>query len=184
MGIVIESANNGNKASVSGDSRLKTSGKTNPRIFYVTRDDEQVYSFTSAFSANTGEEVISVKNTSDTLNLYIQEIIVSSVNAAEWELLHVTSGTAAGTTVNGKNMNLASNNVAAATSFGNAAVTGTLAGETIAKERSVAGDSIEFRLKSSLALGKNSEIAITYTGSTGAVDVFILCYFDRKKSGL
>ena len=170
----------GFKAVVTRTGRLNVSARANPRIFYISRGDGQAFTWTSAFSADTGEEVIYIKNTSDTLNLYIDRITVGGLLAAVWTVFHVTGGTAAGGTITGKNLNLTSGTVAAATALGNVEVTGTLTGETLYTARSSATNSKDVDIADAIALGKNDELAITYVGSTGLIEVTVTGFYDDK----
>jgi hypothetical protein len=177
---VIENGGSGGgfKAKVTSDGRLDTSSRANPRIYYVSRDKGQAYAWHSTYSANTGEEILYIKNTSDTLKLFIDDVIIGGANASVFGLYHQNSGTAAGTTVTGKNINLGSGNVAAATAFGNASVTGSVDGEIILSERIAANGSKDFKTNDGLCLGKNDAVFIRYTGATGVVEATIIGYFE------
>jgi hypothetical protein len=168
----------GSQVKVTTDNRLDTSSRSNPRVYYVSRNDGQAYTWSSAFSTATGEETISIKNTSTTKNLYIDSIRVGSANAAVWTLFQVTSGTAAGTTLTATNLNLTSSNAADSASFGNASVTGSLAGPVLDYIRTAANGEQELSLSDALILGQNDEIAITYTGSTGLTETVIEGFFE------
>jgi hypothetical protein len=179
---IIENGGNGGgyKAKVTKGGRLDTSSRSNPRIYYVSRDKGQAFSWHSTYSVGgTGEEILYIKNTSDTLKLFIDDVIVGGAVAAVFELRHETSGTAAGTTITGKNLNLGSGNVATATSFGNASVTGSLDGDIIASERVQAGDSKDFKTNDAIFLGKNDAVFIRYVGSAGVAEASIFGYFEE-----
>ena len=178
MAIIQDGQGKNGNAGVSSDQRLNVSSRSSNRSFYISRDCAQSYTWVSTFSACTGEEVIYVKNTSSTLKLYIDSISLSSVNAAVWTIFHVTSGTAAGTTITGKNLNLASSNSADACAKGNASVTGVLAGDTLFLERTGAQEHLDIIINDTLILGQNDEIAITYVGTAGVVETTVKGFFD------
>ncbi len=178
MAIIQDGGNANPAAQTSLDGRLNVSSRSDSRAYYNSRDLEQTYFWTSSYSATTGDEIIYIKNTSPTLNLYIKSVVVGGVLTGLFEVIHVHDGTATGTTITGKNPNLTSGNAAAATAFGNAAVTGTLTGERIAIIRTIATDSLSIEIHDTLILGQNDEIAVTYTGGTSIVNVEIVVFFD------
>jgi len=161
------------------DGRINTSSRINTRSFYISRDDGQVYTFNSEFAANNGEEVIYIKNTSSTKKLHISSLILSAASEVDWDVFEVTSGTPAGTTITGKNLNLSSSNDASATSFGDASVTGTLTGDTISHARSSSATTVILTYGSALILGQNDDIAVTYgSSSSGEINVTIQGFFE------
>jgi len=178
MGIKIEDGVGGGKhASVSVTNRLNVSSKASARAFYISRDSGNAYSWTSSYSAGTGEEVIYVKNTHASNKLFIDKIHVGGVLTGLFELYQVT-GTAAGTTITGKNLNLTSSNIAAATALGNASVTSLTIGDRITLVRTAATATTLLNMDNTLILGFGDAIAITYTGSTGIVDTMIRGYYE------
>ena len=160
----------GRAVAVNAVNRLDVSSRSSSREFYVSRDDGQAYSFTSAFTADTGEEIISIKNTSATKPLFIWRVTLSAANAAVFTTFQVTSGTSGGTPITAANLNLTSANAAEATSYGDAQVTGSLSGTRLLLSRVGAGDEKIINTDGAIILGQNDEIAITYTGSTGLVE--------------
>lgn len=176
---IIENGGKGGgfKAGVTETGRLDVSARTNSRVYYVSRDDGLSFSWHSSFCASTGDEVIYIRNTSDNLRLFINNVDVAGAASGIWELVHETGGTAAGSTITGKNLNFSSGNVAPVTAFGNASVTGTLVGDTVDSIRTVAGTSGSFQTNDGISLGKNDGIFITYTGS-GVIEATIIGYFE------
>lgn len=163
---------------MSGVQRLNVSAKVAPRSFYIARDDERAFTWTSTYSAATGNEVLYVKNDDTDRNLIIHDIVVGGANAGVYTVAQVT-GTGSGTTVTPKNLNLSSGRTADATSLGNASVTGLTIGDTISIRRVAAGDNTEFKdIAESLILGFGDAIAITYVGSTGNVECIVHGYFE------
>lgn len=157
----------GNIPDVTDDHQLKVIGAVESDLEYASEVKGKAYSWNSSFATGgTGVEVISVKNTSSTDILVIDEIVVCAVAACVFTLFEVTSGTAAGTTITGQNFNLSSGLSASATAYGNAAVTGSLSGNTLAYECVTAGDSTILDTKGGLVLGQDDEIALTASANT------------------
>lgn len=178
MGIKIDDgAGSGRLAKVNERRRLAVSASSFNEASLVAFSEGATYNWTSSYSAISGDEVIYIKNTNTSKLLVIDKVAVSSVNAGFFELYQV-SGTGAGTTITGKNTNLTSGNVAAATALGNASVTGLTIGDKIDQARVAANSRSVMDTKDVIILGQSDAIAITYTGSTGIADVTITGYYD------
>jgi hypothetical protein len=157
----------GNIPDVTDDHQLKIIGAVESDLEYASEVKGKAYTWTSSFATGgTDVEVISIKNTSSTDILVIDEIVVASVLTCVFTLFEVTSGTAAGTSITGQNLNLSSGLSASATAFGDAAVTGSLSGNTLAYESVAATDSQTLDTKGGLILGQDDEIAITASANT------------------
>ena len=158
----------GRLATVSSFFRLNVSAKTNPRIFYSSRDEGKAFNAISTdASAVAGDIVFYLKNDSTTDNLYIKHLEFHSVNAAVWKVFQVTGTAAGGSVINSSNLNLGSANVAEATSRGDGAVTGLTNVKQIGTHR---------------ILAPNSAIAVEYdSGTTGAAEID--CFFHYETIG-
>jgi len=179
MGVIKDGKGRGNEMSVSSSLRGNVSAKSNPRIYYVSREDGQAFTWHSSYSATTGDHVVHVKNTSQTRNLVISKILFSGVEAGKYTVESVT-GTAAGTTITGSHMNRSKVREADCDSFGNAAVTGLSSEDTFAAMRVLAGASGAGSSNNALILGVTGQIAVKYEGTTGIVDVTIFGYFEDQ----
>ena len=173
---VIKSGGDGNVADVTNDKQLKTASVTESSLEFASKEKKKAYSWSSSYAATGGQEVISIKSTASSDQLIIDEVVVGSSVANVFTLFDVDSGTAAGTTVLGKNLNLNSGNTASATAFGNASVTGSLTGSVIAYEGVVANEFATLDLLGSVVLSQNSEIAIT-ASATGTVYVTVFGHY-------
>ena len=91
--------------------------------------------------------------------------------------MNVAAGTAGGTTITGTNSNLTSGNAASASSYGDASVTGITPGIRIDMARVPANGRATMELNDVLILGLNDAVSITYTGSTGIVDIIVTGYY-------
>jgi len=180
MATQITDGNNG-IVGVSLNKRLNVSSRTGSRAYYVARDDGLCYTWTSSWSADTGEEVFYLKNNSKTLLLLVDEITCSSVNAGFFEI-YTTTDTAAGTTVTGKATNQRIGISADASALGNAEVTGVTpaVADRIYLCRNAANGRSVINVKDELILGQDDAIVVTYTGSTGIQDIEVTGFFEHE----
>lgn len=172
----------GQKVAVSPTgNRLDVSARSNPRIYYVSRDDSNAYSaYSEDASAAAGDFILYLKNTSTSLNLYIDDIIFDAANDSKFKL-HKVTGTASGTDIVPTNLNFRSGNTATAEVKGSGAVTGLTSSSTLLSERILGNTSSEFKTSDTIRLGLNDAIAIEYdTGTTGAADASVIFYFDAE----
>lgn len=175
--IIEDGRGRGFKASVSSTNRLNASAKSNPRIYYISRDDGQAYSFESEYNAASGDYVICIKNNNSTKNMIISGVWLSSDNNSKWQIDKV-SGTASGTTITGRSLNLTKNNKPDAESLGNAAVSGITNLYTLSTVRSPALTTAVMDFKETLILGDGDELAVKYIGGAGEISVIVGVYFE------
>lgn len=168
----------GFKMSVSSEKRGNVSSKSNPRAYYVSRNDGQTFTYISKYSATSGDVVFYFKNIDNKRKFVISKISFSSAANADWQINKVT-GTAAGTEITGRSLNFTKNLTAQSSSFGNAAVTGLTTSFEIAHARNLAESGINVNFKESLILGNNDAIDIIYTGTTGNIEVVLIGYFEE-----
>lgn len=93
-------------------------------------EDGRGFIFYSTYSATGGQEVWFLQNDGD--DIHIDRIIVSTSATGIFTVMRQTGGSAAGTTMNGRNGVLGSAIMSDVTAFGNADVTGTVVGDAIA----------------------------------------------------
>ena len=177
MSIIEDGKGRGYKQSVSSSQRGNVSSKSNPRMYYVSREKGQAFSFLSEYSATSGDFIGCVMNTSSDKNFVVSEIIVGGVEAGHFEVVKVT-GTPAGTTITGGLLNFSKSNTAEATAFGDAAVTGLTEDYELSHIRTQASESKSMSFQQSLILSKDTAIGIKYVGTTGLVEITILGYFE------
>jgi hypothetical protein len=169
----------GRAAGVSANNRGDVSSRNASRIYYTSRDFKQAYNWVSSFSASTGNEIIYLKNDSQVNDLYIDHVLLSAEAGRATFALYEVSGTAAGTTLTGVNLNLKSSNTADVTSFGNAAVTGLTLGNKIEVVSAPDDTTVALNVQDALILGFNNAIAIEFTGSAGNVNCVISGFFEE-----
>ena len=175
----IKSGDSGEVAIVNKDKQLTTSTVAESSIEFASKVKEDAFSWTSSYAATGGQEVISIKCTSATQVLIIDEVVVGSSVANVFTLFKVESGTAAGTTGAVLNLNLQSGKPAPATAFGGASVTGSLTGSVIAYDGVVAAAFTTLDVRGAAVLNQNDEIAVT-AASTGTIYVTVLGHFKDK----
>ena len=172
----IKSGDSGEVATVNKDKQLTTATVAETSIEFASKTKQDAFSWTSSYAATAAQEVISVKCTSATQVLIIDEVVVGSSVANVFTLFKVESGTAAGTTAAVLNLNLQSGKPAPATAFGSASVTGSLTGSVIAYDGVVAAAFTTLDVRGAVVLNQNDEIAVT-AASTGTVYVTVLGHF-------
>jgi len=132
--------------------------------------------------------VIYIQNTNADRKLVINKLKCAAVDAGTvvsvWTLFEVTSaGAATGTTITAQNTNLDSGVVAAMNAFGDAAVGGTLTGNTLGY--AVANHDIEVELitDGAVTLAENDAIAVTVTDADAPAAVYVtaLCHYEEKE---
>ena len=143
---------------------------------HASEESGLAFSWASTYSATAADEIISIQSDDNDRHLHISHIEVGGASTALFTLFEVTSGTPAGTTITAQNLNLDSGRVAEETSFGNAAVTGSLTGNTLSVKHVPANDSVLMNVKAGLILSKNDIIAIT-VGSNSVVAVTIYGFY-------
>ena len=150
----------GANASVSPNgNRLDTSSRQNPRIYYVSRDDGQSYSWASTYNVDGGSSIIYLQNTSPTRNLIIDEIDIGALSGGIWELWTCTTD-GGGAVISGVNHNLTSSNSPEARAFGNENITSNSSGVLLAYTITPGIGVDNFHTKDSVILGQNDAIIV------------------------
>ena len=90
MVILEDGAGTGLRAKVNVVNRLDVSARQNPRTFYISRDDGQVYTLISEdATAVSGEEVMYLQNTSSTKKLFVDRVLFSVDTNSKWRIKFV-----------------------------------------------------------------------------------------------
>jgi len=143
-------------------------------------DQEKSYSWFSTYTTAGAENVIYIKNTHATDNLEIHSIVLGTNTNVVFTMSQVT-GTAAGTTITGSNMNLGSTQTASVTSLGNAAVTGLTTGKTLLTFRVLANYGDKYNIEGGVILTPNTAIAVAVSVLT-TFDCSIYGHFNNLES--
>ena len=174
----IKGGNNGNVADVTDRKALKVDAVIESRLESASRDDEKAFVWSSTYAATAADEIIYIANTSVLDTLVIDSFTVGASAACVFTLFEVTSGTAAGSTITAENINLGASGTASATSFGGAAVTGSLTGPVIRYAGvSAASEFDHVDLSGGVILDQNSALAVTVS-ATATVYVNITGHYE------
>jgi len=174
----IEDGLTGDTAKVTTDNRLGTESKTANRDFFISRDQGQSYHVVSEdATAVANEETIYLQNTSTTLNIFIDHIIIATDTANKFRLKYVTGTAAGGSALTPQNLNKTSSNAAAATSRGSGSITGLTDDGDLEIIRVGADDTGEMEFGDQLILGQNDAIAVE-TEANAAVEITIDFHFE------
>jgi hypothetical protein len=182
MGFQIEDGKGrGLLASVSSTNRLNASAKTNPRIFYSSRDDGQAFTVTSlGASIVAGEHSIYLKNDSTTRNLFVRAIHISNVEDVLWKIWSVTGTASAGNALTPSNLNLGSGLSAEATVRGDDGIADLTTDRLLKAMRVGALEHADMHYDDSLMLTTGTAIALEYdTGTTGNAEVTIEFHYEE-----
>ncbi len=180
MGLQLEDGKGrGYNASVSESNRLNVSAKSNPRAFYISRDEGLAFTISSVDeSADAGDMVCYLKNTSTTRNMYIKQIHYGGDNAALWKTW-IVSGVAGGTSITPVNLNLTSGKAAEAIAFGSNPVAGLAQDSLVGTHRTLAGAHSIDAWDDIIVVGPSNAIGIEYdTGTSGKAEVNIEFHYE------
>ena len=168
----------GNIAGVTVDKQLVVMGEAQSSLGWYSQHKKSAYSWFSSFTTGGADnEIISIKNTSSTHHLHIDHIQASTRTAGGFTVFRVASGTSSGTTITGRNLGPGSGLTADATSFGDAAVAGSLTGDTIAHAFAAADQPVPIDLKGAAILGQNDEVSVSMSSASAAVFITIYGYY-------
>ena len=176
MALVIKDGLTSQTARVNTAGRLLGETVAEGPLEEATDLGEAIY-FNSGFATGTtAVEVISIENEENDKDLHITRFIFSAILNAIFTVFEVTSGTPAGTVLVGVNPNFGSSTVNSITAFGNAAVTGTVAGDTLFQVHTLADSTDQVFVEGSIVIPKNSAIAVTCNVDT-TVDVTLIGFW-------
>ena len=181
MGIQIDDATGtGQGAGISPTgNRLNVSSRADERIYYVSRDNGDSYTWSSGTYSATGDDTIFIiENTSTTQKLYISSIEMGSVVKTR-AIIHcpTASFTHSGTGVTGTNLNRISGNVAAATATRDEV--NNVQGDIVwSGDIPILGNPHVVNFHDSLILGQGDSVGIDYVTTSSAVEITVFGFFD------
>lgn len=181
MGLILEDGKGrGNQAEVNSDNMLAVKAVTQTEIDFVSDEDGNAYAWASGtYNPGTGDDtILLVKNTSDSLNLHIDTIWLSTAVDTRVVIHLITADvTLAGVTVVGTNLNTTSSNVAPASAIRDE--TGNSQGDIIwSAEIFAASQPQAIQFDGAVILGKNISIGVDYVTDPTACDVTIMGHFN------
>ncbi len=182
MSITIKDGASGNTAHVNNQNRLTVDSAIESQLERHSESNGSAAYWYSTYSASGGEEVLYIQNTEGTQKLHITDLYTQSTVLSLWTLIKVNAGlTAGGTGIAYFNPNLSSGVVKQHNSFGNASVTGSIAGDTIfagSIDEVARVDHYDFQ--GALILGNSDAIAFALV-TTGVVHVQIHGYWNEDE---
>lgn len=143
-------------------------------------DQEKSFTWFSTYTTAGAENVIYIKNTHETDNLEIHSVVLGTSANVIFTMSQVT-GTAAGTTITGVNMNLGSTKTASVSSYGNAAVTGLTTGNTLLTFRVLANYGDKYNIEGGVIMPPNTAIAVAVSALV-TFDCTIYGHFNNLES--
>lgn len=171
----------GAAAGVNDEGQLNVKAIVESELTNTSEEDGLAFTWTSTVS--TGDlvtEIMTIKNDSSDLRLHFDQIwIGAQITEGRFEAGIVTSGTAGGTTVTGRPLNNDLAKVADATAFGDASVTGGLAGTTMAILMTAPGQGAAFDLEGAWIFGKD-DVFFVRSNTNGVVHVTVTGHFDKQ----
>jgi len=158
------------------EGKLQTKSIVETQLESISASNGQAYSYTSTYSATSGQEIMTIKNDIKQ-HMHIDQVWVSGAAAAIFSIGHVTSGTPGGTTITGNPLNHDLSEVADTTAFGNAEVTGTVVVADEAWLLAPAGQTVPFDLEGAWIFAKDDVFGIRVDTST-VVHVTVILHMD------
>ena len=175
---ILDGTGKGFLAKVDSQFRLHMDSVTTSPLEHASEHEGNAATWVSTYAATGGQEVIYIQNTEASRRLRISRLFLFSTVDTLWTLFEVTSSSAAGGTgITPVNVNLGSGVINAENSFGDASVTGTLTGDSIALFNTLAEVTLPVYLEGAVILGNQSAIAIT-ADATGTVGVTVLGFWE------
>ena len=179
MALVIKDGLTSQTVRIDSAGRMLGSTISEGPLEEATDTGEAIF-FNSGFATGTTNvEVISVENEEAGKDLHITRFILSAIIDCIFTVFEVTSGTPAGTTLIGVNPNFGSTVVNSVTAFGNAPVTGTVAGDTLFQVHVKADTTEQIFVEGSIAMPQNSALAVTANVDT-TVNVTLIGFWHTE----
>ncbi len=174
MGLQIaDGAGSGRLAVVDELGRLHTYAVAEGPLEFAAHEGEAGVWYSTLATGGSNVEVMSIQNKESKKLLHITRFVLSSSAISVFSVIEVTSGTPAGTPLVYTNPNFGSSVANAHTSFGNAAVTGSVVGTTFMGIQVLADNSKEIFVEGAIILGKDDTIALSCdVNATVHVSVF------------
>ena len=118
-----------NEVKVDSEGRALSRALAESDLQHAVKEDSAFTFFSNDTGAQGGEEVWFLQNDGD--DILVDRIVINTATASIFNIKRQTSGTAAGTVMEGRNMTAGLAIMSDVTAFGSAAVTGTVAGDDI-----------------------------------------------------
>ncbi len=177
----LEGGASGKKVNITDDNREDVSSRSNPRIYYISRDDRAAYSWTAdTYDYTAADTILLVKNTSSTKDLVVQSIWFSGDTTMQVTVhrptAEVTSPT--GTAITETRLH---GQAADAEATAIRDETTNSIGSVIWQGRVIADTTMILDLAESLRLDSNESIAVDFVTEGTACNVTILGFFETGR---
>lgn len=176
---VVIKDSNGPAARVNAEGQLTTKSIVETQLENTSDTSGLAFSWSSTFATGgTDIEVLSIQNDSSDLDFHIDQVWLAAAAAATFSLNRMTSGTPAGTTITGRPLNVDQGKTAEVTAFGNASVTGSVAGDLKAHILVPASQTILVDLEGAWIYGKDDVFFIGCATNT-TIFATVIGHFDE-----
>ena len=179
--VIEDGGSTGRKATVSSSNRVNVSAKTQPRAFYVSRDDGRAFNaIYDNMTAAAGDRVAYMKNTSSDRLIVVDVVEFHAAENVKWKIFSVSGTAADGAAVLATNLNLQSG-IPANGSYmsGDTPITGLTDIAQIGTHRTPAAESAFMDFHGALILGPGDAICVEYdAGTTGLCAIEIIHHFE------
>ncbi len=181
MGLTIaDGKGTGNEAEVDFDNRLVVRAIVEKDLEYASDKNGLAYTWSSGtYDPDAGDTILSVKNTSTTRHIHIQNIWLSCDTETR-VVIHLLSDNSipAGTSITGTNLNMTSGNIAEATATRDDTGYATQGSILWSGEIQAATNPLMVAFDGAVILGTNDAIGVDYVSASTAADVVICGHFD------
>ena len=169
MDIIKDGTGNGYLAQVDKEKRLKVYATTETEISHESESNNRAFTWAYSYDYDAGDTIVLVKNTSSTLNLIMEKVLISSDTTTQIVIHFPKDTTLAGTLITGLNLNRASNNTAESLAYANE--TGNTQGEIMGTATVMPNTTIFVPMDGAVILGIGNEIAVDFltAGTFGSV---------------
>ena len=174
--VVIKDADGNSVGQVNG--RLNTKSIVETALEHVSAEDGLAFSWSSSFATGGADvECFTLNNDAIGKHLHIDQIWLGASANAVFTWGFVSGGTPAGTSVVGKPMNHDLTQVAEATAFGDAAVTGSVVVDSDAYFQCLANQTYRHDLEGAWILGRDDKFGIS-CDTSATVYITVIGHFD------
>ena len=163
-------------AQVDVENRLDVYSTMESEISHESEVNNRAFTWTHQYDSDDGDTIMLLKNTSSTLNLIIQAMVVGVTDTTNFTLHNPSNTTLAGSTITGTNLNLGSALSADASCYGDE--TGNTTGTVLMYGRFTADMAATVEFEGSIILGTSNELALNIASGSNTSVTFIGYYHE------
>lgn len=169
-----------NEAAVNEVNQLEVRAVSERDIEFVSDAFGLAFAWISSDAAASGEESIYIQNGDAQRELHITQIHCQGSIDAIYDLIGVTSTTAAaGTNITAKSLNRQFNIIPDGVFKGDAEVTGSLTGDLLMRHSGLANTTVDIAPAGGVILGKGNAIAVRQDG-TNTLKITVIGFYEKK----